>query len=39
MNKLNLKLRDNCVWWVCTLVAVIPIAIVLWIMYMLFIKL
>jgi len=36
MGNLNLKFRDKCVWWLCSLVALIPIAIVLWIVYIMF---
>jgi len=36
MGKLNIKLKDNCVWWLCTLVAFIPIAIIIWIVYIIF---
>jgi len=36
MGNLNFRFRDKCVWWFCTLVALIPIAMVAWIIYMLF---
>lgn len=36
MSKLSLKLRNNCVWWLCTLVALIPAVIIIWVIYVMF---
>lgn len=36
MNKQSEQIRKTCVWWICTLVALIPIVAVVWIVYMTF---
>ncbi len=36
MRNLNLKFRSKCTWWICTLVALIPIAMLIWVAYMMF---
>jgi len=36
MANLSFRIRDKCVWWLCTLVAMVPVAIVLWLAYMMF---
>ena len=28
------KNRQKCVWWICTIVALIPIAVVIWVGYL-----
>jgi len=33
MNETNDKIKKTCTWWVCTLVALIPIFFVLWVIY------
>ncbi len=34
MIKLFGRFHEKCVWWICALVALIPVAVVIWLFYM-----